>query len=209
MENLINYKGYRIRIEQDDEQFNSPDEWGNDDSFLVYDHRDFFVERKVFNPDDIYEIMLSGKKLFDGYFFFPVYAYIHSGVSLQLRRWFNVPQGHNEFDVSFKGFALVKKEKGTYTSDKAYIVAEGLLHTWNDYLSGNVYGFITEDKNGEQIDSCWGFYGNPERSGLIDDAKNAIDCEIERVRKSKQSKVKTLLKNNVPLEKRELICKQF
>lgn len=29
----------------------------------------------------------------------------------------------------------------------------------NDYLEGNVYGFVIETPDGETLDSCWGFYG--------------------------------------------------
>ena len=204
-ENVINYKGFKIIIDNDNDGFaDSPDEWSDNSLFLVYDHRDFFVERKGFNPDNIFEAMQIGKKLYDGYFYFPVYAYIHSGVSLQLKRWFNgLAQGHNEFDVSFKGFALVKKEKGSYTMDKAYNIAESLLQTWNDYLHGNVWNFRTEDKDENMIDSCCGFYGDPEKSGLMEEAKSSIDFEIEKRNKAKQDKVKTLLKNHVPIEKRE------
>ena len=54
MEQTIDYKGYRIKIVQDDNS-TSPDEWGNEDLFLVYDHRDFWVKRKGFEPRRIFE----------------------------------------------------------------------------------------------------------------------------------------------------------
>ena len=45
---------------------------------------------------------------------------------------------------------------------------------------GDVYGIASiEDGNGEEIPhgSCWGFYGhNHEKSGLLDHARNAIEC---------------------------------
>jgi hypothetical protein len=34
-----------------------------------------------------------------------------------------------------------------------------MVETWNQYLSGDVYGFIIEDGEGTDVDSCWGFYG--------------------------------------------------
>jgi hypothetical protein len=201
----INYKGYFIKIDNDNECMENPDDWGNEDSFLVYDHRDFEIKREGFDPGDIYEQMReTGEPIFNGYFYLPVYAYIHSGVSLQLKRWFNgLPQGHNEFDVSFKGFVLVKKEKGSYTMEKAYTIAESIIDTWNDYLHGNVWNFRAEDKNENIIDSCCGFYGDPEKSGLMEEAKSSIDFEIEKRRKVKQEKLKTLLLNHVPIETRQ------
>ena len=204
MKTETDYKGFKIIIDNDNDFCDSPNDWDDNEVFLVYDHRDFEIKREGFNCDDIFEAMCEGKKLFDGYFYFPVYAYIHSGISLQLKRWFNyVPQGHNEFDVSFKGFCMVKKMKGSYTQEKAYNLADNLLDTWNDYLHGNVWNFMTEDKEGNTIDTCCGFYGDPEKSGLMEEAKSSIDFEIEKRNKAKQNKVKTLLKNHVPIEKRE------
>lgn len=46
MTNEIDYKGFKIIIKPDDFINDSPNDWGNDDCFLVYDHRDFCVERK-------------------------------------------------------------------------------------------------------------------------------------------------------------------
>ena len=92
----------------------------------------------------------QGRK-FKGYHAFPVFAYIHSGVSLSL--------GKSEYpftdpwDVSFKGFALIRQAKGQK-------MAEGLIESWNAYLSGNVYGYQVVDAMGEEMDSCWGFYGD-------------------------------------------------
>jgi len=204
----ISYKGYEIAIVQDDYP-QSPDDWGDDENFLVYDTRQFYVERKGFDPDDIFQTMQEGKKLFDGYFYFPVYAYIHSGVSLRLSRWFpGLPQGHNEFDVSFKGFALVKRQKGTYTREKSFKIAESIIEEWNDYLSGNIYGYEIS-KNDDIIDSCYGFYGDYEKSGMIDEAKNVVDYKIKNSLKKRISQLKTWIKNHVPFEIRQKEILEF
>lgn len=36
----------------------------------------------------------------------------------------------------------------------------GAVLTYSDYNTGNVYGFVIEDEDGEHVDSCWGFYPN-------------------------------------------------
>jgi len=33
------------------------------------------------------------------------------------------------------------------------------VETYDQYLTGDVYGVVVEDANGEHLDSCWGFYG--------------------------------------------------
>lgn len=56
---------------------------------------------------------------------------------------------------------------------------EGEVQVYNDYLSGSVYYYTVEDPEGEHIDSCGGFYGyDHENSGLLEYAKNAIDCNV-------------------------------
>lgn len=42
---VIKYRGHEIEIFYD-ELCESPDDWGNDEVFLVYDHRDFRVKTK-------------------------------------------------------------------------------------------------------------------------------------------------------------------
>lgn len=159
----ISYKGYDIEIFYDS-YTDSPDEWGNDDAFIVYDHRQFAVNRKGFEPEDIFEIMQKGKALFDGYYYFPLYAHIHSGVSL-----LSLSRGSDRWDTSFKGFVLVKREKSTWDKDKAHTRAESEVKIWNMYLSGDVYGYKSE------AGSCWGFYGEEGREEMIKEAKDEID----------------------------------
>ena len=232
MEQDIDYKGYRIKIRQS-EFSESPDDWGNDDIFLVYDHRQFDVRREGFAPEDIFDYLSIKKALtkentfqdkeeleddLKGYFdyeseywIFPVDAYIHSGVHISLANTKDYPD--RRWDVSTTGYILASKEDWTEVED-AYKAAESLVEEWNQYLSGEVYGFIIEkpletytitkenldkiksedNQNGvdivrldqfeelscydvewEQIDSCWGYYGDPETSGLLDEAKAVID----------------------------------
>lgn len=166
---------YRIEIQQD-KHVESPDSWGNEKLFLVFDHRQFNVEREGFEPDDIYnyiglkrsseqlekniranlnnlnerDLKACNYKLQDlkndlenykdyelEYFIFNVSAYIHSGVSLSLNTLypFNCP-----WDTAHNGFILVKKDiKEDLTIEEAHKYAQGLIETWNQYLSGEVY----------------------------------------------------------------------
>lgn len=188
------YKGIEIKI-QYDEDYESPNDWGNDNVFLVYDHRQFNVRVNGFAPEYIVKAMQNKEKTFDGYYYFPVFAYIHSGISLSLCK--NYYPFTCNFDTSFAGFALVKRGKGMYTRDKAYKAAESLISTWNKYLSGEVFGYTSE------YGSCWGYYGTDSIPYMIEEAKGEIDqAEKEQIRQHGR-KVKTWIKNHVPLTKRE------
>ena len=193
-----------------DEHAESPDNWGDTGQFIVYDHRDFYVERAAFNPDEIFEHFQAnegakGNKLFKGFYVLPLYAYIHSGVSLALRRngdgqyW-----QHAGWDTSFKGFVLIKREKGSYTPEQVWNAAKGLVDTWNMYLSGDVYGYEVTGKDGGQLDSCFGFYG---RDYAIQEAKAVFDAEVQAARKKRQERVKAMIRAQVPLKQRETVLK--
>ena len=79
---------------------------------------------------------------------------------------------------------------------------QSTLNLFSAWAWGDVYGFEIE----EIEDSCGGFYGDDhEKSGLLEHARETIDADIEYNRKTKQSKLKVLVKNRVPLAKRESI----
>jgi hypothetical protein len=52
------------------------------------------------------------------------------------------------------------------------------VSVYDDYLTGNVYGFIVEERNGddwEEVDSCWGFYGDDIHTNGIADYLDDAD----------------------------------
>jgi hypothetical protein len=74
---------------------------------------------------------------------------------------------------------------------------------YDDYITGNVYGYNIQ-KDGEDCeDSCWGFFGDWDKSGLLDEAKSAVDWEIKNKLKKHIEKLKIWIKNKVGFEHRE------
>jgi hypothetical protein len=153
----------KLRIVQDQDA-QSPQEYGDDALFLVANHRDFYVpteeQRKRQNkegrrgPVDVQLEIDSHKKT---HHVFLLEAYIHSGVVLALHKEGNFPD--RQWDVSLLGAVFASKNEWR-TRDAARKAVLGYIETWNQYLSGDVWGFIVEDDNGNHLDSCWGFYGH-------------------------------------------------
>lgn len=197
------YKGYKIKIVQDDHP-ESPDDWGREDCFLVYDHRQFTIKREGFAPEEIQDYLNDPKSdevwSFEDYYIFPVEAYIHSGVALTL--------GGNKtcsFDSSVSGYILVNKSD--FSEDDVYGAAENLIVHWNQYLCGDVYGYIIEKKDiyytihksdldemintgtftskkylniadieesWYEVESCYGFYGDSD-GYILHEARSIVD----------------------------------
>lgn len=183
MEEKLLYRDQEITISED-EYCDSPDHWGNTESFLVYDHRQFNIQRKFFEPQDIFDHCQTSKKFFYyGYYVFPVYAYIHSGVSLSLGRA-EYPFT-DRWDVSMKGFCLVQRIKGQWSKKIATKIAQSIVNDWNMYLSGDVWKYESE------FGSCSGFYGEEGKQDMIAEAKAEIDHVLnERQRKIDELQLK-------------------
>ena len=201
---VVKYKGIDINIYAD-ENCESPNDNGNDNLFLVAFHRQFSVERKGFSQDLCGQLQWDKTRIKDDdeymhdeikainkkYHVFGLEAYIHSGVHLSLASEGNYPD--RQWDVSTLGVVFVSRNEW-HTKEKARQAAQSLLDEWNDILSGNVYGYDCE------AGSCGGFYGyDHEKSGLLDHAREEIDCYIEQENKKKCTKTKAYITNSVPL----------
>jgi len=222
------YKGgLTIKIYQD-EDARSPDEDGDDGLFLVGYHRDFFVDRKKtrYNKETgrhetidpginqgFAQVIANNARYEDGsiceeareyikkYHIFGFEAYIHSGVRLALSYEGNFCD--RQWDVSQLGLVFVSKKEWRLKKS-ARKAALGLIESWNDYLDGNVYGYVVEGPDGEHLDSCWGFSGDYDKWALPE-GRSMAEYHYKEILKKKAEKTKAYIKNHVPLEKREAV----
>lgn len=170
----------------------APNEWANDQVFLVADHRDFYVASP---KGSTFESVVDDYQ--KSHHVFGLEAYIHSGVVLALSKEGNFPD--RQWDVSQLGAVFVSKEMSR-TKKGARKYALNLIEQWNMYLSGDVYGVVVRREGDEEwIDSTFGYYG-------IDDAKSAaqdmLDAAYDSEKKRQLAKKRAEIINHVPLEKR-------
>lgn len=52
------------------------------------------------------------------------------------------------------------------------------VSTYDDYLTGQCFGYVVEDEDGCHIDSCWGIYGVDY---CREEAKSAAECASENM----------------------------
>jgi hypothetical protein len=166
--------GLTIKIFQDDCP-EGPDSWGDNNLFLVAFHRDFWVkgpktkagyflitkeEARDYLEHDGKDVDEDGNEteMLPDYHIFPLSAHIHGGIRLYL--------GHisKDWDNSLLGLVAVSKKEWPDRA-KAEEAGESLVSTWNDYLDGNIYGFMIQDAQDRDIESCWGFYGDYDKEG--------------------------------------------
>lgn len=102
------------------------------------------------------------------YIMLPLRLVDHSGISMSIGRGAH-PQDPGGWDSGQVGWIYMTKKKaveewGKKRCTKQVVeLAEKCLsqevETYNQYLTGDVYGFVIEDSDGDEVDSCWGHFG--------------------------------------------------
>lgn len=158
------YKGYTIEIHRDTGA-EGPESWEDDCVFLTTTRNRYFeVRRQGCNPEDAEN---------PHHYRYPLYAYCHSGVVLGLAP-FACPWDSWQIGVVY----IAKEEVDNKAHGKA--LAAQCVEAWNQYLSGEIYGYtITNGDDEGLVDSCWGFYGpwDNVEYGALQQAKAFIDAE--------------------------------
>jgi hypothetical protein len=161
---------FTVRIEQD-HNAESPAEDQDNGLFIVAGHRDFYVpapgEKRVAADFQEYVDRYAAT-----HWIIPIEAYIHSGVRLYLSGGCQIDR---QWDVSQVGAVFAAKSEWRLAKS-ARKAAAAHVEYWNQYLSGDVWGYIVEDENGERVASCWGFFG---REDVEAEGRRAAECALE------------------------------
>ncbi len=131
-----------------------------------------------------------------GHVILPLYLYDHSGITMRTGPFNCI------FDSGQVGWIVCDNEtiEREFNGDRelAEKCLESEVSVYDNYLTGNVYGFIVEetdefDEDGEpiwddcdELDSCWGFFGDDVRTngmaehlGSDDLVDLAVEAEVE------------------------------
>jgi len=190
------------KIEQD-EDLQSPREWDNLGTMYCWhsrynlgdeqpdlspvDQRVRLVEILDLFPDSYYD---DWGNISDGnfekiealfekhYISLPLYLYDHSGITMSTGS-FGCP-----WDSGQVGFIAVSKEdvrkeyswkvlnKKRIQQIEKYLRNE--VETYDQYLTGDVWGYVIENEEYDIYESCWGFYGHDY---CEIEAKSMLECE--------------------------------
>lgn len=180
------YKGYTIRIEQDDAPEN-PREWDNLGTMACLHNRYNLGDQQdnISSPDELKEFIASLKGVY-----LPLYLYDHSGITMSTKPF------NDRFDSGQVGYIFatderIKREYGDDPKayDKATEILQGEVETYDRYLTGEIFWFGTYAPNGNETDSCGGFYSQKE--ALIE-ARSEIDALIIQEQSRKAAHVRTI-----------------
>jgi hypothetical protein len=111
----------------------------------------------------------------------PVYIYDHSGITINTTG-FSCPWDSGMVGVIYVSRDAVRREWNKKAIspkllDQVRKSLRGEIAVLDQYLTGQVYGFRVYDPEGEEVDSCWGFYGEPEEC-LAEGLAAAEHCAV-------------------------------
>jgi len=154
----------------------SPRNWDNLGTMICFHNRYDLGDKHRYSSDDYSswgEMKQAIIKEENPAVILPLYLYDHSGVTISTSPF------SNRWDSGQVGFILVSKETAlaefggkivtAKLKQKLERILEGEVKTYAQFLEGDVYGFCIEDEDGEQLESCYGFYGNDfATNGMLD-----------------------------------------
>ena len=176
MKNIIENEKYKLEI-FDDLNPCSPREFDNLGTMVCFHRRYNLGDETELKSSDFSSWEELENYLYkeeDALIAIPVFMYDHSGL------WINTTGFSCPWDSGQVGYIYVSKEKvrREYSCKRISkklkeMIREMLcseVDLYNDYLSGNVYGFtLTDKENAEEIDSSYGFYGTDYiENGIFD-----------------------------------------
>ena len=198
------YLGHALKIYQDDSPQNPITEWDIPGKLVCF-HRDYKLGNynDFSTPENALEYFKETKALY-----YPLYLLDHSGLRMRMGYGFSDcdPGGWDSGQV---GWIFITREDAlkelgkkilTKTGRKKIMqILNGVISTYDQYLSGEVYGFVAEDTDGERVDSCWGFYGFDY---CVKEAKESLDWHVKDLARKHREKLIAQIKNKVPLQYR-------
>ena len=117
-------------------------------------------------------------------------------------RGFSCPWDSGQVGIIYMEKAVYCKEfnKKRVNKKHVYEILRSEVSCYDDYLTGNVYGYVVEDEKGEHINSCWGFFGDTK--DCLSEGILMARYDIQQDIKNHVEQVKKYIKNKVPLDKR-------
>ena len=155
------YNGYKIRVMQD-ECAESPREAVDNLGTILYIPSRYLLGDETRSQEEIEELIAQhGTEII----WLPVFAHMHSGVSL------STTNPGDLWDSRQCGIIYCTLDQAETwlgndmpSSDRIKEILKAEVETFSAYLSGEVYGYEVEAPKGmpETEESCWGFYSVEE-----------------------------------------------
>jgi hypothetical protein len=167
-----NAKGHTLSIHSHEDP-ESPREWDNLGTMAFFHGRYILGDTNHGLTMEEVERKYASKN----YIALEVFMYDHSGITISTSP-FSCPWDSGKIGVIFVSRKKVREEYSWKVitkkrKDQIIQYLKNEITTYDQYIRGDVYGYRVIDSDGEELDSCWGFFGeDPTKNGIFDHAGN-------------------------------------
>lgn len=172
----IEHKGCTIEVHYDHDP-QSPREWDNLGTMTCLHGRYTLGDSHDFKEAHEIEQHIKAEKAVS----LPLYLFDHSGITMNTTG-FSCPWDSGQVGMVYVSREkLLEEHKWKRLTKKRIKQVEtwlkGEVETYDAFISGQVYGYILKDADGEETDSCWGYFG---QDYMVDEVKSLIDARENR-----------------------------
>lgn len=181
----VEHKGKILKIYLDDLSLNPREDWDNLGNMVCFHSRYNLGDKHDFSyPQEFstwWDKQPGNGVLID------LYLYDHSGITMSTQP-FSCPWDSGQVGWIYATVEDIKagfmNESVQKTDDPYTIIKESIpesfrdrakecllseVTTYDQYITGDVYGFVLENQDGNDEDSCWGFFGSDwKNNGLLE-----------------------------------------
>jgi hypothetical protein len=166
-EKIAEKNGYRVYLYQDNDARNPRVEYDNVGTMVCWhrryklgdqqpkeNYRDWL--RSLVDADEEWSDEQVQEAVDQRFIFLPLYLYDHSGITISTGP-FGCPWDSGQVGWIYVSLDKAKEEWGD-DKEAAIKYLKGEVETYDQYLRGEVYGYVLHGPDGVE-DSCCGFYG--------------------------------------------------
>ena len=176
MKNIIENERYKLEIFDDLDPTN-PREFDNLGIMVCFHSRYILGDETNLKSSDFSsweELESYLYKIEKALIVIPIFMYDHSGLSVNTTG-FSCPWDSGQIGYIYTSKERIRNEysckrisKKLKEQVREMLVSE--VDSYNQYLSGDVYGFnVTDKQSGEELNSCYGFFGTDHiENGIFD-----------------------------------------
>lgn len=163
---------YIIKIFTDDDAMNPRSDFDNAGKMVCFHKRYKLGDKTELSADDFENWDELAKHLTDNEgakVIFPLWLYDHSGITISAKP-FSCSWDSGRVGFIYMDDKGLEEFGGDIETAKRCLLSE--VEVYDDYLRGNVYGYTVTDLQGNEIDSCWGYFGDYDSEyGVLSEAK--------------------------------------
>jgi hypothetical protein len=159
----VDDKKVEIHIDEDP---SNPRDFDNCDLFILFHKRYNLGDKHDYKHEDFSgwdEMEAQIIKDHDPVVIKSVYLMDHSGISISDKPF------SCHFDSGMIGFALISRKSALKEMNAKRVTRkvkewakkclDSSIKTYDEYLKGEVYGYVIKDEEDNDLESCWGFFG--------------------------------------------------